>query len=75
MPKRIYIENLPKNATQNDVRALVSRHGGAMSVQLVTDRATGRPAGFVEMSSGADEAISALNKTMMGGKSLNVNEA
>lgn len=75
MPKRIYIENLAQNVTQNDVRALVSRHGAVSSVQLVTDRATGRPAAFVEMSSGADEAIRALHQTNMGGRSLNVSEA
>ena len=75
MPKRIYVGNLPPGATQNDVRALVSRHGVVESVQIVNDRATGRLSGIVEMSSGADEAIAALNHTQMGGRSLNVRGA
>ena len=51
--------------------------GTVESVNLITDRDTGRPRGFgfVEMSDGADEAIQALHQTEMGGRSLNVNEA
>ena len=49
----------------------------SISVSLITDRETGRPRGFgfVEMSSGADEAIQALHQKDMGGRTLNVNEA
>ena len=72
MPKRIYVGNLPSGATQREVHALFSPHGAVGSVQLQTDRATGRLTAIVEMSSGADEAITALNNTTLGGKSLNV---
>ena len=77
MSKRIYVGNLPFSASENQVRDLFGEHGTVDSVHLVTDRETGRPRGFgfVEMSSGADEAIQALDKTDMDGRSLNINEA
>lgn len=77
MPKRIYVGNLPFSATDDEIRDLFSEFGSVTSVNLVTDRDTGRPRGFgfVEMSDGADEAIRALDQTQLGGRSLNVNEA
>lgn len=79
MPKRIYVGNLPFSATDDEVRELFSAYGQVTSVNLITDRDTGRPRGFgfVEMESGeeADKAISALHQKEMGGRSLNVNEA
>ncbi len=77
MGKRIYVGNLPFSATEGEVTELFSAFGEVDSVHLVTDRDTGRPRGFgfVEMSSGADEAIAKLHQTDMGGRSLNVNEA
>ena len=76
--KRIYVGNLPFSATEDEVQALFAAHGTVNSVNLITDRETGRPRGFgfVEMEEdGADEAIAALNETMMGGRALKVNEA
>ena len=79
MSKRIYVGNLPFSATDDEVRELFEQYGSVTSIHLVTDRETGRPRGFgfVEMENGdeADEAISKLDKTQMGGRSLNVNEA
>lgn len=77
MSKRIYVGNLPFSATDDEVRELFAEYGTVESVNLIIDRETGRPRGFgfVEMSSGADEAISNLHQTSMGGRSLNVNEA
>ncbi len=77
MSKKIYVGNLPFSATEAEVRDLFTEYGSVESVNLITDRETGRPRGFgfVEMSSGADEAIAALNNTDMGGRSLNINEA
>ena len=76
--KRIYVGNLPFSATEDEVRALFGQHGTVNAVNLISDRETGRPRGFgfVEMEEdGADAAISALNGTMRGGRSLKVNEA
>ncbi|MCK4774340.1 MAG: RNA-binding protein, partial [Candidatus Krumholzibacteria bacterium] len=49
--KRLYVGNLPFDATQEAVRAAFEAHGTVHDVSLVTDRDTGRPRGFgfVEM--------------------------
>lgn len=75
--KKIYVGNLPFTATQDEVQDLFAEYGDVETVNLISDRETGRPRGFgfVEMSSGADEAISALHKYELGGRSLEVNEA
>lgn len=78
MLKTIYVGNLPFTATDDEVRGLFSKHGTVHSVKLVTDRDTGRPRGFgfVEMEgSAATAAITALNGSQFGGRSLRVNEA
>ena len=58
---------------------MFAEYGEVNSVSLITDRETGRPRGFgfVEMAvdEQADEAISKLHQSQMGGRSLNVNEA
>lgn len=77
MSKKIYVGNLPFSASDDEIRALFGEHGTVESVNLITDRDTGRPRGFgfVEMSSGADQAIQALHKREMDGRTLEVNEA
>ena len=74
--KRIYVGNLPFSTTEDELRGIFAEHGEVSSVNLITDRETGRPRGFgfVEME-GADAAINALNQTEMGGRTLTVNEA
>ena len=77
MSKKIYVGNLPFNATDDGVRDMFAEYGTVDSVNLITDRDTGRPRGFgfVEMSDGANEAIKALDQFEMDGRNLNVNEA
>lgn len=77
MSKKIYVGNLPFSASDAEIRTMFGEYGTVESVSLITDRDTGRPRGFgfVEMSSGADEAIRALNSKDMDGRSLKVNEA
>lgn len=78
MVQKIYVGNLPFQATEAEVEQLFSAYGEVVSVALPTDRETGRPRGFgfVEMSSeDATKAIAALNGKDFGGRSLNVNEA
>jgi RNA recognition motif-containing protein len=75
---KIYVGNLPFNATEQDVRALFEAHGAVQSVALINDRDTGRPRGFgfVEMASAdAQRAIQTLNGKDMGGRPLRINEA
>ena len=75
--KRIYVGNLPYNATEDDLRALFAQYGSVQSVSLITDRETGQPRGFafVEMNEGVNEAIAALDQKDYGGRNLRVNVA
>jgi RNA recognition motif-containing protein len=76
--KKIYVGNLPFSATEGEVKELFEQHGSVTSVNLITDRDTGRfrGFGFVEMDEAdADSAIKALNDQDFGGRPLRVNEA
>jgi RNA recognition motif-containing protein len=75
--KKIYVGNLSFNATEAELRELFGQHGSVSSVSLISDRDTGQPRGFafVEMESGGDAAISALDGKEVGGRTLKVNEA
>jgi len=77
MSKKIYVGNLPFSSTEDQIRGLFATYGNVSSVNVVTDRDTGQPRGFgfVEMETGGDEAIRALNNHELDGRSLNVNEA
>jgi RNA recognition motif-containing protein len=79
MPKRIYVGGLPYSATEEDLENLFAAIGPVTDAVVVTDRYTGQAKGFgfVEMESDtdADTAISSLNGTQMGGRTLTVNEA
>lgn len=78
MNKRIYVGNLPFQTTEQDITDLFSQAGTIESVNLITDRETGRSKGFafVEMSgSEADEAINRFNGQEFNGRTLTVNEA
>lgn len=74
----MYVGNLSFDSTEGDVRALFEQFGAVQSVNLITDRETGRPRGFgfVEMNDAeANEAMTKLNGTEFGGRNLNINEA
>ncbi len=77
MATRIYVGNLPFDTTEEAVTNLFSSHGEVSEVSLINDRETGRPRGFgfVEMASGGQEAIAALDQQQFGGRTLRVNEA
>lgn len=76
--KRLYVGNLPFDATTDTLRAAFEAFGTVHDVSLVTDRETGRPRGFgfVEMDAdAASAAIQGLNDKDFGGRNLTVNEA
>ncbi len=78
MSKKLYVGNLPFSATEDEIRTLFSECGTVDTVELLTDRETGRPRGFgfVQMDDdGAAKAISTLDGQEMGGRPLRVNEA
>ena len=80
MGTRLYVGNLPFDASEGDLRELFAQGGRQVSeVKIISDRDTGRPRGFgfVEMGSQADAeaAVTSLNNTEFGGRTLTVNEA
>lgn len=77
MSTSIYVGNLPFTTNEEEIRGLFNAYGEVESVNLITDRDTGRLRGFgfVSMASGGDEAINALNQHDLGGRTLTVNIA
>jgi len=79
MGNRLYIGNLPFNATAEEVRVAFAPHGSVTDVRLVTDRATGRSRGFAFVTMGNDEeaerAMKQMDGAMLAGRPLRVNEA
>ncbi len=79
MGTKLFVGNLSFDVTENDLQDLFAQAGSVTSVNLMQDRATGRPRGFgfVEMASEADttKAISMFNGKDFKGRPLTVNEA
>lgn len=78
MSKSIYVGNLPWSATEEQIRNLFSQYGTVNSVNLITDRETGRARGFGFVEMAADDAagaIEALDGSSLEGRNLKVNEA
>ena len=78
MSKKLYVGNLSFSSTEDDVRDHFAAYGEVISVNLITNRETGRLRGFgfVEMDDeGAKAAIQALDGKDLAGRPLKVNEA
>ena len=79
MAKNIYVGNLSFQTTETDLSNMFSEIGQVESVQIITDRDTGRSKGFgfVQMAddAAAEKAITQLNGKEIGGRNLTVNEA
>jgi len=79
MAKKIYVGNLSFQTTDADLNDMFSEVGQVESVQIITDRDTGRSKGFgfVEMSDdeAAAKAIERFNGKEVNGRALTVNEA
>jgi RNA recognition motif-containing protein len=76
MAKKVYVGNLSFDTTQDGLRELFEAHGQVATIDVITDRNTGRPRGFafVEMMTeeGANAAMGALNGQEMDGRALKV---
>ena len=76
---KIYVGNMSYDTDESDLRKAFEEHGSVDSVNIITDRDTGRPKGFgfVEMSDDgeAQAAIDALNDKEFMGRTLKVNKA
>lgn len=79
MSNKLYVGNLSFDTSENDLEALFGETGTVESVNIITDRDTGRSRGFgfVEMSSNeeANASIAELNGKEVGGRDIVVNEA
>jgi len=76
---RIYVGGLPYQTTEQDLLDLFAQVGHVTSATVITDRASGRSKGFgfVDMSNDqeARTAIERLNGTILGNRTIVVNEA
>lgn len=79
MAKKLYVGNLPYEATEDELKNIFGQAGAVETANIITDKFSGRSKGFgfVEMSDDkeAQKAIETLNGTEIGGRSIVVNEA
>ena len=79
MNTKLFVGNLSFNTTEKDLQDAFAAHGTVTEANLMTDRSTGRPRGFGFVTMGSPEeaqkAISALNGTQLGDRTITVNEA
>ena len=79
MAKKLYVGNLSYSTTEGGLSELFGEFGDVASVNLITDRMSGRSKGFafVEMAEyeAAQEAINQLNGKEVDGRSIKVEEA
>ncbi len=79
MDIRIYVGNLAKSTTQDEINTLFAQAGTVSSAELVMDKGTGLSKGFafVAMASQeeADKAISMFNGYSLADNALKVNIA
>ena len=77
---RLFLGNIPRAATEDDVREWVQSQGFLVEgVDLITDRTTGMPRGFgfatLVDKADAEAAVRTLNGKIMGGRPITVNHA
>jgi cold-inducible RNA-binding protein len=77
METKLYIGNMSKETTEQDLRTMFSEAGTVGTVDVIMDRQTGKPKGFafVMMSSQAEaeKAISMFNAKDVNAHTLKVN--
>ena len=73
---KLYVGNLPWSIGDQELEELFSDYA-VVSAKVIKDRNTDRSRGFgfVELESGGEEAIEALNDSEVEGRQLKVNEA
>ena len=77
MSKNIFVGSLAWATTSEGLEKAFAQYGSVTTAKVITDRETGRSKGFgfVEMATGGDEAIRALNGATLDGRTIVVNEA
>jgi RNA recognition motif-containing protein len=75
----IFVGNISRTATEDDIREAFSAFGKVATVSILKDKFSGEPRGFgfVEMpaKTEAEAAIAGLNGADLKGRALTVNEA
>jgi RNA recognition motif-containing protein len=76
---KIFVGNLGRDITEEDLRGAFSTFGKLTSVAVLKDKFTGEPRGFgfieMEAKTEGQAAIASLNGTQLKGRTLTVNEA
>jgi len=79
MDVRLYVGNLARSTTQDQLNTLFTQAGPVTSVEIVKDRDTGESKGFgfitMNDQADADKAISMFNAYSLAEKELKVNIA
>lgn len=79
MDTRIYVGNLNKSTTQEEINTLFAQAGAVTSVDLVKDKGTGKSKGFAFVNmpeqAEAEKAISMFNAYSLADNELKVNVA
>ena len=75
----IYVGQLPYSVTEEELREMFLQYGKVSSLNLIMDSYSGQSKGFgfIEMpnNSEADQAIKGLNKSMLKGREIKVNQS
>jgi RNA recognition motif-containing protein len=79
MDVRLYVGNLAKSTTEDELKTLFTQAGSVASVDMVKDRNSGESKGFAFITMGeqteADKAISMFNAYSLADRELKVNVA
>ena len=79
MDARLYVGNLSRSTTQDELNVLFTQAGGVTATEVIKDRKSGESKGFAFVTMGAQEqaekAISMFNGFELGGKELKVSIA
>jgi RNA recognition motif-containing protein len=79
MNVKLYVGNLPRSTSQDELNTLFGQAGAVLSVELIRDRISAEPKGFAFVTMGnqsdADNAISLFNAYLLGDRELKVSVA
>ncbi len=79
MDVRLYVGNLAKSTTEDELKTLFTQAGSVAAVDMVKDRNSGESKGFAFVTMGeqteADKAISMFNSYSLADRELKVNVA
>lgn len=79
METRLYVGNLSKSTTQDELNTLFTQAGKVTSVEVIKERKSGESKGFAFVTMGeqseANKAVSMFNAYSVGGHTLKVDLA